>query len=510
MAQVSYRANLGASTFPFLSENQGQSIIVKQQDNMYIPAVESGGRDNQDVGIPQIYYCHNVLPTSQGYSSVGYSRVCNAVAGETGFSTVFVLRDSSENKAYFCHTTNNKNFVQLPGSSTWLQINSIAGAANKLTTVALISGVTYIYFANIGCYRYDFASNLLVPVTLNGLTPSAVIGITTTAGYMIAWTASEIAWSSTIDATDFEPSLSTGAGGGGVEGAKGSIQVCINTIAGFIVYTTSNAVAASYSGNSRYPFNFREIVGAGGLANPELASADGNSSAQYAYTTYGMQSVGIQLAQTVLPDVTDFIAGSYFEDFDDFTLQFSRQVLTGTMQKKLTLISSRYLIISYGVSSLTHALVYDIILKRYGKLKITHTDCYEYNLLNPEIIETPKKSIAFVQADGTVFLLDTTFGAANSFGVLLLGKYQYVRQRMLALDTVVLENIQTNNAFALYAQPAIDGKNVTTEAGYLLESDGLLRKYGFSTVGTNQSLLFFGGFSLVSLVLNFHVHGRST
>lgn len=510
MAQVSYRANLSASSFPFLSENQGQSIIVKQQDNNYIPAIESGAKEEQDVGIPQIYYCHNVLPTSQGYSSVGYSKVCNGFEGDTSFRTVFVLRDSAENKAYFCHTTTNKNYVQLPGSSNWLQINTIAGAAEKLTTVALINGITYIYFANVGCYRYDFASNLLVPVVLAGLDANFVIGITTTSGYMIAWTPTEVAWSSTVDSTDFVPSLATGAGGGGVEGAKGSIQVCISTVAGIIVYTTSNAVAASYSGNSRFPFNFREIVGAGGLANAELAAADGNSSAQYAYTTYGIQSVGIQLAQTILPDVTDFIAGSYFEDYDEFTFQFTRDFLTTTMQKKLTLISARYLIISYGKTTLTHAIVFDIILKRYGKLKITHTDCYEYNLLNPEVVETPKKSIAFVQQDGTVFLLDTTFGAANSFGIMLTGKYQYVRQRMLKLDTVVLENVRVGNVFTLFSLPSLDGKNTTTQEGFLLEANNLVRKYGFSTVGVNNSLLFYGGFSVVSLVINFHPHGRST
>ena len=54
-----------------------------------------------------------------------------------------------------------------------------------------------------------------------------VVGITQSTGYMIAWTKNTVAWSSTIDPTDFVPDSLTGAGGGGVEEVKGAINYCI-------------------------------------------------------------------------------------------------------------------------------------------------------------------------------------------------------------------------------------------------------------------------------------------
>jgi len=85
-----------------------------------------------------------------------------------------------------------------------------------------------------------------------------------------------------------------------------------------------------------------------------------------------------QKAQIVLPEITDFLAGKVFEDFDEVTKELSLTELTATMKKKTKFISSRYLIVSYGITEFTHALIYDIALERLGKLKIAHVDCFEY------------------------------------------------------------------------------------------------------------------------------------
>ena len=62
MSRITYRANLSAKSFPFLSQNWGRTIIVPQYDNTFNRQVTSSADVDADVGIPQIYYCHNVMP----------------------------------------------------------------------------------------------------------------------------------------------------------------------------------------------------------------------------------------------------------------------------------------------------------------------------------------------------------------------------------------------------------------------------------------------------------------
>ena len=504
MGTITYRANLSAKSIPLLSESFGRSVIVPDKDQNFNRQVTATEDSDKDIGIPQVYYCHNVMPTAQGLQSVGYDPVTPAVPDELGFKSIYIIRDASENKAYFAHTDEGFNYVQEVGETTWKKINDVA--ATGLVSVAFVSGVTYIYFEKVGCYKYDFTTELLVAVPLTGVTAANLIGVTGAAGYLITWTETEIAWSSTIDPTDFVPSIVTGAGGGQVEGAKGKLTIIVTNFLGVIIYTTNNAVAAVYSGNSRYPFNFREIIGAGGVANLELVAA--TTGNQYAYTTSGLQIVSSQNSQTVFPEITDFVAGEYFEDFDEDTLTFSTQITVAPMKKKLTVVSDRYMIMSYGVDSLTHAIVYDIAQKRFGKLKFPHVDCFELELLAPEVVETPRKSIGFLQADGTIKSVNFSVTSQFSSGVALCGKYQFIRSRLLTLESIMLENVRAGANFNLYDFYTLDGKNDIRARATLKTNRNLYREYNIHKTGVNHSLLFTGAFYLVSLVLEFHVNGR--
>jgi len=501
MAQFVYRANLSAKTFPFLSENWGRSVIMPGPDNTYNFKVASPEDQDKDAGIPQIYYCHNVLPFGQGFQTIGYLPIVSPVPGKS-FTTQFLLRDGADNKAYLGITTSGEWLINTGG--LWLS----KGTYGTQVTTAYVSGITYIWVSGVGCYKYDFGTSAFVSVTLTGLTIAGILGIAPSFGYLIAWTKNSVAWSSTIDPTDFTPSLTTGAGGGGVEGAKGSITFCLPHTLGFMVYTTSNVVVAMYSGNARYPFQFREIVNSGGCASQELISYDANTGNHYAYTTSGMQLISTQAGQTVFPELTDFISGQLFEDFDESTLTFSSAALTAAMAKKLTVVADRYIVLSYGISSLTHALVYDMIQKRWGKLKIPHVDCFEFQLTNPGVFEIPKQSLAFLQADGTIKIASFSLTASSASGCILLGKYQYVRARLLQLDQIDIENVHSSN-FSLKVLTALDGKNgvfTTPTAGP--GSVGLQRSYYTRAIGMNHSILCLGNFNLASLVLTFNVHGK--
>lgn len=509
MAQIPYRGNLSASTFPFLSENFGRSTIIRGQDQNYVPPVAARQDADKDVGIPQIYYCHNVLPTSEGFQSIGYvTRTPFLLPTEDQFRQIFTIRDEAEEKAFFSITADGRVFAATFPMYQWTEVTSSPTYAGKQVTVAFIQGVTYIYIATVGCFEYDFATNTLVPVTLTGLTATEIIGIAAVAGYLIAYSTTAIAWSSTIDPTDFTPSLATGAGGGIPEGLKGTIVFVAPSTTGMFIFTTTNCIPAIASGNIRFPFNFREIVNTGGISSQELVSYDTNSNNLWCYTTSGLQQVSTQQSQTLFPAVTDFISGNIFEDLDDSTLLLNKQKLTAPMQKKITVVSDRYLIISYGVTELTHALVYDLVLTRWGKLKITHVDCFEWLILSSDLVEAPKQSIGFLLKDGTIKTVNFDVESLTANGVLILGKFQLSRTRTVTLQEAAFENIVSSSNFTFALSTSFNGKYGDLSYPTLVEDDQLFKRYNCRTTGLNFSMIFKGGFNLVSFVLQMIPNGR--
>lgn len=510
MAQVTYRANLSAKSFPFISENFGRSIIGSQYDQNYNRVLAAAGStspdEDRDIGVPQLYYGHNVMPHEQGIQSIGYTGILPGVPGVTDFTEIFLLRDSADNKAFLGLRANGDFYISDGTGAPWVFKQS--GVAGALVTIAYVSGLTYIYVANTGCYIYDFAGGSFVPATLLGLIAANITGITHSYGYMIAWSTTNIAWSSTINPVDFVPSLVTGAGGGAVESARGAINYCIPHLLGFVVGTSDNCVVALYQNSTQYPFQFREIVNSGGMSSLDLVDIDPNSSNLYAYTTSGMQLISSSQTQTVFPEVTDFISGRYFEDFDDGTKSFVTVVLNSPMQKKLAILADRYMVISYGITELTHSLVYDFTLKRYGKLKLTHVEAFTYQIATSGIAEIPKQSLGFFKKDGSVQVVDFSIASPTLNGTAIFGKYQFVRPRLLQIDEIELESIRQTQSFSLTTLTSMDGKNTTASVPMLTYNSGLMRRYSDRAIGKNISILAQGGFMLDSLILTFNIHGK--
>ena len=509
MARQSYRGNLLSANFPFLSENFGRTVIVGQIDQNVAKSADPGGQDKtHNAGIPQMYYCHNVVPTQQGIQSVSYSDLIAGISGETLFAGILSLRDSLNRVAYLGYTSDGRFYVSTSPFNSWTLVYTLPAAAGKLITRAYAQGTTYIYIANVGCYRYDFATSQLVLVTLNGLNAASVIGVTSLAGYLIVWTADTIGWSAIANPTDFVPSLATGAGSGSVEGAAGSIQICAAAYAGFLAYTTGNVVAVTYTGNSQYPFIFRALPNSGGLKRVIHADYDSNAGQQYAYTTSGIQLFDVQKSQMILSDLTDFLAGSEFEDCDvtSGTITKTKMSLNTSMVKAVKLVANRYLIVSYGLTSFTHAILYDMQLKRFGKLRVPHVQCVDL-LLGEDNQDVPRQSIGFLQPSGNVKFVnfDTYTDAPDA--IALLGKYQLVRSRTLQLHSVELENIEASDTFNLRDAVSLNGKDTTLHNMTLAEEGELSRKYTTRLTGKNHSLMLTGAFSLNSLMLTFSVQG---
>lgn len=508
MAQQQYRANLLAANFPLLSENFGRTVIIPQYDQNASKATDASNPDKtSNAGIPQMYYCHNVVPTQHGFQSVGFHSLIAAVAAVTDFVAVLALRDSLDRKAYLGYTASGDFYISLTPYSAWTLKLSLPAGAGKLVTRAYVQGVTYIYVANVGCYKYDFGTNTLVSVTLGGLNAAAVLGVTSLSGYLIVWTADTIAWSAIANPIDFVPSLSTGAGSGSAEGAAGALVVCAAANIGILGYTTGNVLSANYTGNSQYPFIFRALPSSGGLKLAAHADYDSLSGQQYAYTTSGLQLCDVQKAQMVLPEITDFISGSEFEDCDTATGVFVKETLATAMVKAIKMVANRYLIISYGKTSFTHAIYIDTQLKRFGKFKMSHVDVVDL-ILGEETADIAKNSIGFVKSTGEVVTVDYDSETEATDAVALLGKYQLQRSRLLQMDSIEFENIEAGDTFAVKLLASLDGRNTTAYNLTVAESAGFYRKYNCREVGVNHSLYLTGSFRLNTMILNFNVHGR--
>jgi hypothetical protein len=509
MRSQTYRGNLTSAEFPFLSELQGRNVIVGAIDQNFSRQLASSKNKDRDVGIPQIYYMHNVIPTDAGVCTVAYSQIAKAPADtDATFTDVFFLRDSNENVAYLGITSSGRNYILTDVSIGWVRTIDKSPAAKRFVTTAHVNGQSYVCFGGAGTYKYNGTTKALDLVNLTGLDPLQILGICASSGYMIAWTATSVKWSSTIDPTDFTPSTVTGAGGASVQEAKAEITFCAPQNGGFVICTKRNVVGVTYTSNAQYPFNFKELGGSGGISNPSMLGFDGNADNLTAYTTDGLQELSLSSAAIAFPQVTDFLAGSQFEDFDEKTLTLTVDAISTAMVKKVTVISNRYLVISYGKTRLTHALYYDIGLARWGKLKVNHVDCFEYSYPSPDIVDAPRKSIGFLDNDGTVKIVALSYDTTGSNGVILCGKYQLDRNRYIDMQGIAIESIKAGNNLVVKLMTTIDGKNNSRITDPVLSIDqGTFRQYRCRAMGMNHTIVLAGAFHAHSLEIQFNDGG---
>lgn len=545
MSEITYRGNLSASQFPLVSIYGGRSVIMPGPDQSYVRGLQvpqEGLIDENDKGIPQIIYCHNVMPSSQGFQSVGFITKTAAIAGNPLLDAIYrepfqaFTLGTSRYLALSKDTGNVYVLRQTAGVWAWSAAVVTAPAADITNTIAMtscvINGQVYYLLRPEGasvivdpCRQYSSFGNFFSPITLTGTASAfpllSIKGNASAFGYHILWNEDTIAWSSLILVTDFVPSLITGAGFEKIQDARGQIVAVVKHQLGLIIYTTGNAVSAAYTGNPLRPFIFREITGVGGFPNytssgvspQDLISDDSNTNSQYAYSSSGLQKIGMANINTVNTDITDFISGNLFEDFDEASRAFSQTKLASTtnLNKKLTVISDRYLVLSYGLTVLTHAIVLDIITKRIGKLKITHATAFALAPAESNALAGQERSqIAFMDSNGVISTVDFDTSSISQSGVLIVGKFQYSRQRLTQLQQVDLENTQPNGICACYTSSSLDGKNMygSLTPGYTKANTTNLKSWAFHKTALNHTLFFIGGFYADSLLLKFNPAGR--
>lgn len=515
MAQQDYKIDLQSTDFTMLSEQQSRTVIGGS-------AREAASSEGLDRNRPGIAYCHNVMPTKYGMKSISFEEAVPAIvglgAGERVEDTRTMYGDAGT-RIELTWDSEGNTFALRYNTTAWIAVPTPtpdytgAGFLSSKITTAKVNGVGYLFYSGLACYTYNETTNALEEVTLTGISVGGTLGVASYAGYLMTYTSKALAWSSTIDPTDFTPSAVTGAGGGKIDGISGLIITVVHNNLGILIHARNNIIAGTYTGNIQYPFKFREVEGSRGGGVLGRISFEDNSAKQYVFNDAGLQAVDSQRAQGILPEVSDFLTGRMIETYNTTTNQFDLVdiVEPNAIRKKLNLVSSRYLLISYGNSTSgvyqTHALIYDTSLQKLGKVLIDHTDTLEY-VWPQGSGDQAKHSIGFLQEDGAIQTVNYDVGTASD-GVLILGKLQYTRTRMMTLLAAEVENVRIGVTFSLSDRMSLDGKVVSSVvSGYEAHNVSDLRIYNFHATGKNHSLLLKGEFHATSVQISYSIHGR--
>ena len=530
--QKTIRLNLTAAYIPLCVSFSGQQTVVRnvEDTNYVITNAYSGEGADKDLGIPMVIYAENVLPTIQGMQSVSYKvKIPASPSFVLNFDQIIAIRDKGEDR-YLFSPAQGINYISK--NNIWKAypfLNKNSGTV----THAYSQQRTFISYARSGIFEYNTILDTFESVIFSGLNADAINGITNANNYVIAWDDTTVYYSSAINPTDFVPSLSSGAGATQVTQVRGKIICCLPTADGFIIYTTANAVSATYTDNIRFPWRFKEIDGSAGINSPEHVSYDANYSGHFAWTESGLMAITKDKANLVFPEITDFITNKLVEEYQgetglqshqnqeplfssetqEFTTrafgknQIEEYHLTTQPHVKVTFIGSRYLAFSYGYRTewFDWVIVYDFALRRFGKLKIYHADCF-HSIPTPGAQLVAKDIFGFLKPDGTVVTVDFSDSATDS-AVMLFGRIQHTRGKLLEIQEIELTSVRPL-ATTIEILPSNDGKNfIPAVIPDRFISERNYTKWHSRVTAVNFTLAIKGTFSAVDLLLQVVVRG---
>lgn len=555
MSQIQVRANLLATDFALTTKFQGRTILMSKYDQPSTPAQSNSlaGKDND--AQPECYYMHNVLPTINGYKSVAYANVINPPPVDETFIRLIAFRDSDfapeQDRGYIGITASGRTYMISTLNAYWVNVTpagqtvSFFGISATEVTVATVLGISYICYSNFGIFNINMHTPAMLPVTLLGITASSIKGISSSNNYMLLHDGATVYWSSALNPLDFVPSLITGAGSGTPASTGGPIRLLSPLATGFAVYTSTNIVIALFSGNTRYPWVFKEAYNSSGIDQITAVSSSGDDGSNYAWTSAGLLKITQLGATPVLPEITDFLSGNIIENYDPATKTFSTTATDAKLTVQISYSSARYVIISYGIGpvEMQYALIYDLALKRVGKLKIPHVAAFEFvmdytgnNITYKQstteyrlstfttsagiqiqdaktLSATPaaaKHTMAFLTPNGNVKLSVEDYTNYNSDAVLFLGKYQLVRNNLITVQGVTVETVdKANTNFTISDIVSYDGVRYQPAQALYVDDVEDVRTYLCRITGVNHSFLIEGAFNLVSFLISFSMHGRA-
>lgn len=396
MAQNRISLNLSAADFTLSYSFKGQSVIIPGQDqNAYAAQAWFTGDTNQrGTNIPQVSYCENTVPTNEGYRSVAYRYFIEPPEVPGTFVKVLPVFDGSANSALVGVTKDRRLYITSAYTlGVWKQLPlppTMEWAVYDGITTAVVVGLIVIHIRGVGMLSLDVPSGTLSDQNpyVGGIDPTLLTGVCSSKGYLIAYDDSTVYWSSTENPLDFIPSLITGSGSGKPDGAKGKIVLCKEISQGFIIYCDVNIISAAYSSNKAIPWIFAVLSSGAGIRHQDAVAHDLNMANHFAWTSAGLLGIELHKANSILPQVTDFVASG----LSDSTVQYDDTVRLDFDERdkevRLAFISNRYVCISFGylaskvltearVPQLKQTFLWDTQLKRWGKLNVDHVQLIE-------------------------------------------------------------------------------------------------------------------------------------
>ena len=523
MPQISYRANLASAGFPFPgSFNHGQTVIVGGQDQNFSRQLAAKADQDRSVGIPQVFFGRNIMPVEQGYASLRQSRtIGGGYSGATVTSEVLPCLQSIGGGTPDIFMLDRSTGSIIPRSG-----GAVSGTTNTVSSYVL-NGVTRYYRS---AENYTIAGGTKFVASTLGLTMSDIVDMTACAGYNLAISNNTFFRSSTTNIDDFVPSAVTGAGSESVQYAQGRLRALVPGISGVYIICDGNIVFARYTGNRNFPFAFQPVENSGALlpisstasiidAKVRISDCFTPSDVKHLAAGDGLFVMTPSSWTPVFPELLDYFAyqstqrSLFFLRPGEYNLTSDEVFGAGIgVPLQIVVAAQRYICYKYtvidGLNRIPCWAVYDTNQQRWGQIYNWQiiTDYFDVGQaigLEPNLI-TCGSGMRRMDKVGPG---ESAGIDANNAGSIVLGRYQYVRSRMLELHSVDIQG----GPPLLRAVASLDGSNTgITYAPTLVVDSAQQRRYFFDMPAAyNFSLIAEGGFHMTSLVLRMSVHGNS-
>ena len=565
MAIQRFKVALNNALFPLVSTKAQRAAFVPGLDAApRTPRIFMGEDGSVDYNLSQVIYAENVMPVAEGIHSVGYRQLIAPTVNED-FDSIFALRDDQENTVLYS-PAGGKNYVYNKTLGQWSSapIAAVFGKtlaagrdpANSKVTYCYVDGKTFVCFSRLKATDNTDMSIMFWDPTTKSLIPAGSLisnlpfaagtidGVASSSGYLLIYSELTVAWAffngTSFDYTIYANGAFTGAGYQIAEDIQGNIRAVLGVPGGFMMFTDKNCVAANYHAQSLVsPWVFREIPAAGGLESYEQATVEGTLGRVFAYTTAGMQSISLNSSETVFPNVSDFLAGRQIERYRYDLQELYQGLVNLDFYTKLTVVGNRYIVVSYGTfpKIYSYALVYDLAMKRWGKLRQVHRDCFYYaygaevaaltyaalgdvSYDNPDLTTygatdglsnafvAAQHGLAFLKQNGEVVIANWSdqMRDTEDEAVAIIGRIQLSRARNVQLNRAEVEGLVSGS---VYVQPSYNGRDLDAAIQLtVIEQGDDYQIVGGMVDAKNFNLVVHGTFDLSTIILEGTQTGR--
>lgn len=528
--------------FPLVSEMRGISVVI--------PALD------QEKEVPQPMWIENVMPSARGIISVEYSDDL-PLSSITDISTIPDIASPDLRNArmqslltqdgevtYYCITP-LYHFIYQPNTNRWVAAENPTSLVDSQASTSVFNykGRTILFHPSLGFFSYTTTAGVFTKVAevTNGVTTSEFVSATASGAYITASDGKTIYWSSPLsgsvqgDVIEFDPNnlTLTGAGASKSLDLQGKILLLVKAPKGFYIYTEINCIYAAATQVASNPWFFAEVTNTAGGFSYELITYGNNAGIHFNWGDTGLVQVQQTSGTQQFPQVTEFLTGTIWEDYNRITREIVQQV-GATFEVKMKFVGGRYLCFSYGKygQSKEYILVLDITLQRWGKLRIEHLDVYDFippkrylpagstfadfqiedgsndfsqyldvpfrNLTEGDYTRDFKAmSIGILKPDFTTSIADFSEQTLQGDGLIIYGGISLTRSRLSQLNNIKLAGIFD----PLEIQPEVKTEDTSGTVWNPTFYDEIENDYKTDTVGKEHLLKLEGKFQLSTAVV---------